>query len=307
MEELTNTIFQQNFENTNDTPPIASIEEALESLENFIIGLYSEIVAIVVALINKAIGTNTHTICSILLVDSPGFQNPSSCGVQSGATLSDLNHNYLQERLHLLFYNTTIVAPLNRYTQEQVEINKDDFNDSNPGKLIALIDKIPQNRVVRSSQRDLREQDRRGLLWLLDEESMFSNSNDGTFLERLFSQYGERDHQTILRRGSGQNEFILQHLQGTNPILYRVKGWLKANKEHSSMAAAATVLHNSNKYEISKLCSGLFLRSGGGGESNFYSAIVGADSTQSLRRVSSIRRSFISTGSKKKSVMLQVS
>jgi myosin-18 len=60
-----------------------------------VIGLYFEEFSAAVSFINKAIFTSTQTIASILLMDTHGFQNPTSCGQQSGATLSDLKHNYL--------------------------------------------------------------------------------------------------------------------------------------------------------------------------------------------------------------------
>jgi myosin-18 len=61
-----------------------------------------------------------------------------------------------------------------------------------PAPLIALIDKPATNSVVRTSQQDLREADRRGLLWLLDEEAIFPGATDQSFLERLFAHYAER-------------------------------------------------------------------------------------------------------------------
>jgi Myosin heavy chain len=46
--------------------------------------------------------------------------------------------------------------------------------------------------MVRTSQTDLREADRRGLLWLLDEEAVYPAASDEGFLERLFAHYGDR-------------------------------------------------------------------------------------------------------------------
>lgn len=51
------------------------------------------------------------------------------------------------------------------FEQELVEIDTEGLPESHPGPLVSLIDKAPQSHVVRTSQRDLREQDRRGLLW----------------------------------------------------------------------------------------------------------------------------------------------
>ncbi|XP_037923856.1 unconventional myosin-XVIIIa isoform X3 [Hermetia illucens] len=283
--------------------PTETPESAWESLEGLVIGLYSEAVAAAVALINKSICTPAHTFASILLVDTPGFQNPASCGVQLGATLSDLKHNYLQERLQLLFHHMTLVAPRDRYAQELVEIDTEGLTETYPGPLVSLIDKAPQSHVVRTSQRDLREQDRRGLLWLLDEESMYPNSNDDSFLERLFSHYSDREHQALIRRAAGTRQFILQHLQGTNPVLYSAQGWLKSSREHPAIKNAGTLLQDSTKDEISRLYVGTLTRGSG---VVFYGSIAGLEGTQSLRRVSSIRRSFTSAGVKRNSVMLQV-
>lgn len=286
------------------SPTDSNNELGWESLEALVIGLYSEALAAVVALINKAICTSSHTIASILLMDTPGFQNPASCGVQTGATLSDLRHNYLQERLQALFHHTTLVAPRDRYAQELIEIDTEGMPESHPGPLISLIDKAPQNHVVRSSQRDLREHDRRGLLWLLDEESMYPNSNDDTFLERLFSHYGDREHQVLLRKCGGPRQFVLQHMQGTNPVLYTADGWVRRSREHPGIRNAASLLQDSSREEISRLYIGSLTRSAGG--IVFCGSIAGLEGTQSLRRVSSIRRSFTSAGVKRNSIMLQV-
>ncbi|KRF82961.1 unconventional myosin-XVIIIa isoform X4 [Drosophila virilis] len=279
-------------------------EWAWECLEALVIGLYSEALAAVVALINRQICTSAHTIASIMLIDTPGFQNPASCGQQLGATLADLRHNYLQERLQMLFHHTTLVAPRDRYAQELVEIEMDHASECHPGPLISLIDKAPQNHVVRSSQRDLREHDRRGLLWLLDEEAIYPNSNDDTFLERLFSHYGDREHHTLLRKCAGQRQFVLHHLQGTNPVLYAVDGWVRHSREHPGIRNAVSLLQDSSREEINRLYIGSLTR--GSGAMVFCGSFAGLEGTQSLRRVSSIRRSFTTAGVKRNSIMLQV-
>ncbi|KAH8346059.1 hypothetical protein KR067_000419, partial [Drosophila pandora] len=279
-------------------------EWAWECLEALVIGLYSEALAAVVALINRQICTSAHTIASIMLIDTPGFQNPASCGQQVGATLADLRHNYLQERLQMLFHHTTLVAPRDRYAQELVEIEMDHASECHPGPLISLIDKAPQNHVVRSSQRDLREHDRRGMLWLLDEEAIYPNSNDDTFLERLFSHYGDREHHSLLRKCAGPRQFVLHHLQGTNPVLYAVDGWVRNSREHPGIRNAVSLLQDSSREEINRLYIGSLTR--GSGAMVFCGSFAGLEGTQSLRRVSSIRRSFTTAGVKRNSIMLQV-
>lgn len=92
----------------------------------------------------RSVSQPTHTVSSILLVDCPGFQNPASCGRQTGASFDDICHNYLQERLQLLFHQTNLVAPKDRYNQEGIEINYDGDgleNGINPIAVVNLLGK----------------------------------------------------------------------------------------------------------------------------------------------------------------------
>ncbi|XP_074037222.1 myosin heavy chain-like isoform X2 [Leptinotarsa decemlineata] len=278
----------------------------LEAVEGIIIGLYAEVFNCIASLINRSISTPTYTVTSILLVDTPGFQNPATCGRQAGASFEDLCHNYFQERLQLLFHHTNLVAPRDRYLQENIDFTYDENENENlinPTPLVNLLDKTAQNTVIRTSQTDLHEGDRRGLLWLLDEEAIYPGSSDDSFLERLFTHYGERDHQLLLRKAPGNNQFIIQHLQGTNPVLYSAKGWLKCSRENPVARAAVNILQESCKEDLSKL----FVTVRGLGASSFGGSLVGLDGCQSLRRASSIRRTFTggAAGIKRKSVCLQ--
>ncbi|XP_044737974.1 unconventional myosin-XVIIIa isoform X3 [Chrysoperla carnea] len=281
-----------------------------DALEGFLVGLYAEVFNCVAALINKQISASVHTVSSILLIDTPGFQNPATCGRQSGATFEDLCHNYLQERLQLLFYHTTLVAPKDRYVQEHIEYNfegeAEHENLINPGPMVSLLDKTAQNTMIRSSQTDINDADRRGFLWLLDEEAIYPGSTDESFMERLFTHYGDRDHQLLLRKAPGFNQFILQHLQGTNPVLYTANGWLKSSRENPVARAAVTVLQESNKEEISKLF--VAVRGLGPSSINMSGSVCGIEGAQSLRRASSIRRTFTAgtAAIKRKSICLQV-
>ncbi|KRT84731.1 Myosin head, partial [Oryctes borbonicus] len=278
----------------------------LEALEGLIVGLYSEVFNAVASMINKSISASTHTVSSLLLIDTPGFQNPATCGRQTGASFEDLCHNYLQERLQLLYHHTNLVAPKDRYLQENIDIDLDEHehdNLINPLPLVNLLDKTAQNTVVRTSQNDLHEADRRGMLWLLDEEAIYPGSNDESFLERLFTHYGERDHQLLLRKAPGNHQFILQHLQGTNPVLYNCFGWLKCSRENPVCRAGVTILQESHREDINKL----FVTARGVGPSSYSGSLVGIEGSQSLRRASSIRRTFTAgtAAIKRKSICLQ--
>ncbi|GBP00633.1 Unconventional myosin-XVIIIa [Eumeta japonica] len=195
-----------------------------EALDAFITGLYNEAFNMIAALVNRSLSTSARTTASILLLDSPGADNPMCAGQQSGASLSKLLSNYLQERLQAVFHDAMLVAPRERYAQEGITLADDGGEEDwlsetvNPGPMIDLLDKAPQNTIVRSSQTDLRECDRRGLLWLLDEESMYPGSSDDTFLERVMAHYGPPHHtQYLIKKAPHVRQFVLQHLQGYQP------------------------------------------------------------------------------------------
>lgn len=111
-------------------------------------------------MIFRSISASTYTVTSILLVDTPGFQNPATCGRQIGASFEDLCHNYLQERLQLLFHHTNLVAPKDRYLQENIDFSYDESENENlinPVPMVSLLDKTAQNTMIRTSQTDLHE------------------------------------------------------------------------------------------------------------------------------------------------------
>ncbi|XP_052739018.1 unconventional myosin-XVIIIa isoform X2 [Bicyclus anynana] len=277
------------------TPSPSNEKEApgSEALDAFIAGLYNETFNIVAALVNRSLSTSARTSASILLLDTPGADNPMCAGQQSGAPLSKLLSNYLQERLQGVFHEAMLVAPRERYAQEGITLDDGTEEDwlsetVNPGPMVDLLDKAPQNTIVRSSQADLRDCDRRGLLWLLDEESMYPGSSDDTFLERVMAHYGA-PHQThyLIKKAPHNRQFILQHLQGTNPVLYDVSGWVKASRENPVTKKTHTLLQESQNEDIGRLSS---WSRGACGVGASWSAAVGDAST--LRRASSIRRTL---------------
>ncbi|XP_066594077.1 unconventional myosin-XVIIIa isoform X2 [Prorops nasuta] len=282
----------------------------LDALEGLLVGLYSEMFHCVAALVNRSISSSVHTVSSLLLCDSPGFQNPASCGRQTGACFEDLCHNYLQERLQLLFYHTALVVPKDRYVQEGIDVDyEDDYDEDGIGSPQALISLMNRGSsqsatMLRTSQSDLsgsRQLERKGLLWILDEEAVCPGGSDESFLDRLFSMYGDRDHQLLLRKAPGNNQFVLQHLLGTNPVLYTATGWLKATRENPVSKSAISILQESMREDIGKL----FVSARGAGVTGaLCGAVSGLEGSQSLRRASSIRRTC--TAVKRKNVCLQV-
>eukprot|EP00091_Calanus_sinicus_P010744 TRINITY_DN24756_c0_g1_i1.p1 TRINITY_DN24756_c0_g1~~TRINITY_DN24756_c0_g1_i1.p1 ORF type:complete len:128 (-),score=22.40 TRINITY_DN24756_c0_g1_i1:89-415(-) len=107
--------------------------------------------------------------------------------------------------------------------------------------------------MARASQSDLNQTDKRGLLWLLDEEAIFPGASDESFVERLMLQYSDRNSEDLIKKGPTENNFILQHFQGTNPVLYNAQGWLKSSRESPYSKTAVQLLHDSADKNMSDL------------------------------------------------------
>lgn len=179
IEELTRNIFQGNTSSSTLSRKLrsadkdsANLPDGIESLESFVMGLYQEVFNAMVYMINRSISTTAVASNTIFVLDTPGFQNPATCGRMAGATFEELCHNYTNERLQLMFHDRTIASLYEKYAQEQVECDMlSDIEElPTPAPLVSLIDK---QAGVRVSTHDLASAERRGLLWLLDEEAIF--------------------------------------------------------------------------------------------------------------------------------------
>ena len=94
----------------------------------------------------------------------------------------------------------------------------------------------------------------------------------------------------LLRPGpveTNKKHFVLQHFQGTNPVLYNADGWLQASREDASSRTAGILLQESNKSSLSDL----FLTSRGP-MTSLSGSVAGLEGSHSLRRMSSMRRTF---------------
>uniref|UniRef100_A0A4W6CBI3 Myosin XVIIIA n=1 Tax=Lates calcarifer TaxID=8187 RepID=A0A4W6CBI3_LATCA len=221
---------------------------ALECLEAMASGLYSELFTLVISLINRALKSSQHSLCSLLIVDTPGFQNPRLAQQQRGATFEELCHNYTQERLQTLFHERTFVRELERYKEENIELALDDIECST-SRSVAAIDQASTQALVRTLART---DEARGLLWLMEEEAVQPGGSEETMLERLFSYYGsaqgENKGVSLLLRGERPHLFLLGHSHGTNWVEYDVQGWLSHAKHNLAAQNAATLLQDSQKY-----------------------------------------------------------
>ncbi|XP_054748901.2 unconventional myosin-XVIIIa-like [Lytechinus pictus] len=278
---------------------------ATEALEGMISGLYTELVNAVVSLVNRGLSSAYRTKSSILVVDLPGLQIPEGCGRKTGASFQDLCTNYAQERLQLLFHDTAVTQQKDKYAQENIEcdLGRENESESSPGLMVNLIDK--QQGLIRTSNPDLRNTEQKGILWLLDEESIFPGASDDSFLERLYLHYQEEANRSdgVIKHSSNKRSFILNHIHGTVPITYNATNWLRQSREHPSIRSASVLLQESQKPNISRVFTSL----SGSLPSSMVGSVAGIEGSSSLRRASSIRRAWTSgtAAIKRKSLCLQ--
>ncbi|XP_070083883.1 unconventional myosin-XVIIIa isoform X30 [Equus caballus] len=278
---------------------------ALECLEGMASGLYSELFTLLVSLVNRALKSSQHSLCSMMIVDTPGFQNPEQGGSARGASFEELCHNYAQDRLQRLFHERTFVQELERYKEENIELAFDDLEPATDDS-VAAVDQASHQSLVRSLART---DEARGLLWLLEEEALVPGATEDALLERLFSYYGpqegDKKGQSPLLRSSKPHHFLLGHSHGTNWVEYNVAGWLSYTKQNPATQNAPRLLQDSQK----KIISNLFL--GRAGSATVLSgSIAGLEggSQLALRRATSMRKTF-TTGMaavKKKSLCIQI-
>ncbi|XP_071024010.1 unconventional myosin-XVIIIa-like isoform X4 [Oncorhynchus clarkii lewisi] len=317
LEELSSSIFKHQAKGT--LPRASSIRQgtddaageasgskttAMECLEAMASGLYSELFTLLVSLINRALKSSQHSLCSLLIVDTPGFQNPRLAKRERGATFEELCHNYTQERLQTLFYQRTFVQELERYKEENIELPLDDM-EPNTSLSVAAVDQASSQALVRT----LRTDEARGLLWLMEEEALQPGGSEDTLLGRLFSYYGpaegESKGHTLLLKSERLHHFLLGHSHGTDWVEYDARGWLSHAKQNPVSTNAGSLLKDSQKKNI----SGLFM-SRGGGATILSGSIAGLEgvSQLTLRRATSMRKTFTTgvAAVKKKSLCIQI-
>ncbi|NXQ56141.1 MY18B protein, partial [Anthoscopus minutus] len=218
----------------------------VECVEGMASGLYEELFAAVVSLINRSFSSQHLSMASIAVVDTPGFQSPRQQRSERAATFEELCHNYIQERLQGLFYEKTFLWEMERYREENVEVSFD-LPERSPLATLSIIDlSCSQPQVLPGSPGAAH----RGLLWILDEEVLIPGSGDGTAFERLCSyfatkgpeQEGEGPH---LRRCEQTLNFEICHQLGTAPVRYDLTGWVSKAKFNLSAQNAIQVLQNS--------------------------------------------------------------
>ncbi|XP_075425072.1 unconventional myosin-XVIIIb isoform X2 [Ascaphus truei] len=276
----------------------------VECVEGMAAGLYEELFAAIVSLINRSLSSSLLTLASIMVVDNPGFQNPRHQKKERAATFEELCHNYTHERLQCLFYRRTFSTTLERFKEENVEVAFD-LPEESPFATVSVIDQTSLQLNVHVSN-PMEEQ--KGLLWILDEEVLIPGSNDSTILNRLCSYFESKgdDKQANgpIRKCEQALQLEILHQLGKDPVRYDVTNWINKAKLNLSAENAIQVLQLSRIDYVKDLFSPrakfpLICRSVAGMEGK---------SQQALQRISCVRKTFASSFAavRRKSVCAQI-
>ncbi|XP_069788781.1 unconventional myosin-XVIIIb-like isoform X2 [Narcine bancroftii] len=295
LEELTTAVFKHHLKQviqqaTGNSDDIVESTAGprltgVECVEGMAAGLYEELFAIIVMLINRSFSSQQLSLTSIMVLDSPGFQNPGH-GKDRAATFETLCHNYAQERLQMFFHETTFVSQLKRYKEENIQVAFD-MGETSPVSTVSVIDQT-SNLFKPPTQ----EEECKGLLWILDEEALIQGSKDSVVLDRLCSYFEkkglEKEEKQSLRRCEQEQQFVISHQLGTRPVRYDLTGWINKAKPNQSLENASQLLQESRNESLKKLFSSrskipAICRSVSGME---------AISQQSLHRISCVRKTF---------------
>jgi myosin-18 len=290
------------------TSPFLGRSSGWDSLSSFCMGLYEQAFNALVLLINRSLQTapssNTSKKFKISILDPPGFQDITLSEQRKTATFDELCDNYAMERLQMLFHDSTFTAEQDRYIQEEIYCHIPDVALS-PLPVIDVIDRsIPMRR---GGEVDV-STDKRGLLWILDEESIFPGATDQSFLERLQIYHGGtlEDHHSsdnLVTIDKEKAQFTIRHCHKSLPIAYDVSGWVRQARDHPSYRVVPQALTESKRNYIASVFQG---RGVAAATTSLSASSLKHDSRrQSLQKLGSLSAVVSSTGVKKSSVCLQ--
>ncbi|XP_078521685.1 unconventional myosin-XVIIIb [Lissotriton helveticus] len=263
----------------------------VECVEGMAVGLYEELFAVIVSLINRCFSSSHLSLASIMVMDVPGFQNPRHQKKERAATFEELCHNYGHERLQSLFYKRAFVTEMERYQEENVEVAFD-LPELSPDETVSVVDQMSSQLNV---QPNGQSEEPRGLLWILDEEVLIQGSNDNTVLDRLCSYFEKKDSDKEadgpIRKCEQPLQCEIFHQMGKDPVRYDLTSWINRAKVNLSAQNAIQILQESRMDNVKNLFLTrskfpLICRSVAGLEGH---------SQQALQRIGCVRKTFTSS------------
>lgn len=184
--------------------------------------LYEKLFTHIVNQINVSLNYHNNSINAnhIGLLDIAGFE------IFKDNSFEQLCINYTNEKLQQFFNHHMFILEQNEYVKEKIQWQYIDY-----GKNLQSTINLIEQKLNPS-----------GILPLLDEESILSNSTDDTFLQKLINNWENKSDR--FKRSKLANGFILKHYAGD--VEYNVDGWLSKNKDPLNDDLLLTLSKSSN-------------------------------------------------------------
>ncbi|KAK0398771.1 hypothetical protein QR680_002747 [Steinernema hermaphroditum] len=227
------------------------VEDGQQALNNFVQALYRHLFVSITALINRRTSSGS-SLTWINMLDCPGSNfnlNWTKEYQSKPSSLTDLIYNYANERLSELFHDSSFRDLAQLYESEQVEVDVE-HPISCPHTLTRLFDQ--KQHLLNSTDINKRSAEKRGLLWILEEESMFPGASDDALLERIFVHLG--DSHLVSRCSEPKQLSVLHGMKAFN-VRYSVDGWVKQAQPTSARDSLQSLLSSSSSPVISSYAS----------------------------------------------------
>uniref|UniRef100_A0A0N5BJ47 Myosin motor domain-containing protein n=1 Tax=Strongyloides papillosus TaxID=174720 RepID=A0A0N5BJ47_STREA len=212
-------------------------QSGIDALGSFIKTLYQEMFNSIVGHINEVF-TPKNSSTFITLLDYPGYNNHISLtNMDISSDLSDFINNYFNERILELSYDVHFKNAAEFYTSQEI----DDVELNGPIISPSHITRLFDTRDTSSKTADIqaRSNKKKGLIALVEEESMYPGGSDIGFVNRIHLHY---DNSTIIRRGKDKKVFILSHLLDNFKTKYNADGWCRRVQPSKSANAVLPFL-----------------------------------------------------------------
>ncbi|TMS38373.1 hypothetical protein L596_005113 [Steinernema carpocapsae] len=227
------------------------VEDGPQALNNFVQMLYRHLFVSITALINRQISSGSN-LTWINMLDCPGSNfnlNWTQEYQWKPSSLTDLIYNYANERLSELFHDSNFRDLAQLYESEQVEVDVEQ-PISSPHALNRLFDQ--KQHLLNSTDINKRSAEKRGLLWILEEEAMFPGASDEALLERIFVHLGDSH---LVTRCSEAKQFSVLHGMKAFNVRYSVDGWVKQAQPSSARDSLQSLLSSSSSSVIASYAS----------------------------------------------------
>uniref|UniRef100_A0AC35U7Q3 Myosin motor domain-containing protein n=1 Tax=Rhabditophanes sp. KR3021 TaxID=114890 RepID=A0AC35U7Q3_9BILA len=231
-EDLYETIFKANLDNKKSNVVSSSImdrfkmsnksQSGKEALNTFINGLYQHFFNSIVGHINTTFNSKNIS-NSITLVDSPGnnFNQAWIDGGKNCSSLSDFVYNYVSERIIEMNYDTNFTQAAEFYTNQQVDVELEKPLIK-PQTFTRMCD--TKEQTMNSADIQKRSKENKGILALLEEESMYPGGSDDGFIHRIFLHYEDTK---LFKKDKQRHVFHANHGLNNFTVKYGVEGWVR--------------------------------------------------------------------------------